>query len=60
MGADSIAYAAYLTANALENERPELINQRNAALWIGHAALATTVVTGAVSLIQYTKRIFDK
>lgn len=58
MGADSVAFIAYAEAKALEKEKPELIAQQKTAQLIGHAALATTIVTGAISLAQYAKRAF--
>lgn len=58
MGADSVAFIAYAAASALKNEKPELIARQKAAQLIGHAALATTVITGAISLAQYANRAF--
>jgi phosphatidylglycerophosphate synthase len=60
MGAESVALIAYAGAKALEKEMPELITQRKIAQGIGHAAIATTIVTGAVSLTQYAKRAFAR
>lgn len=58
MGAESATLLAYAGAKALEKEKPGLIPQRKIAQGIGHAALATTIVTGGVALAQYTKRAF--
>lgn len=59
MGAESATFIAYSAANLLETTRPELITQQKIARGIGHAALATTIVTGGVSLVQYAKRAFS-
>lgn len=56
MVADSVAFIAYATAEALKAEKPELITQQLIARKIGDAALATTIVTGAAALTQYAKR----
>lgn len=58
MGAESVAFIAYAAAEALKNEKPELITQQKIAHGIGHAALATTIATGAVALTQYANRAF--
>jgi phosphatidylglycerophosphate synthase len=60
MGAESVTFIAYAGANLLKTTRPELITQQKIARGIGHAALATTIVAGGISLAQYTKRAFDK
>lgn len=60
IGADSIAYAAHLMANALEHDKPERIVEQKIARTAGNIAIAASVVTGAVSLYQYYKRAFDK
>lgn len=60
MGAESVAFIAYAGAKALANEKPELITQRKIAQGIGHAAIATTIATGAVALTQYAKRAFAR
>ncbi|MET0980054.1 MAG: CDP-alcohol phosphatidyltransferase family protein [Candidatus Saccharimonadales bacterium] len=58
MGAESVTFMAYAGAKLLENTRPELITQQKIVRGIGHAAIATTVATGAVALAQYAKRAF--
>jgi hypothetical protein len=58
MGAESVTLIAYAAAKALEKEKPELITQQKTAQLIGHAALTTTLATGAVALAQYAKRAF--
>jgi phosphatidylglycerophosphate synthase len=59
MGAESVTFIAYAGAKLLETTRPELITQQKIAAGIGHAALATTIVAGGVSLLQYARRAFD-
>lgn len=60
MGAESATFIAYAGARLLETHTPELITQQKIARGVGHAALATTIATGAIALAQYAKRAFDK
>lgn len=58
MGTESATFIAYAGAKLLEAHAPELITQQKIARGVGHAALATTIAAGAVSLAQYAKRAF--
>ncbi|HET8883986.1 MAG TPA: CDP-alcohol phosphatidyltransferase family protein [Candidatus Saccharimonadales bacterium] len=60
MATDSVAYGAYLEANALEHEHPEKIEEQKVARQIGRTAVTAGLVSGAVSLAQYTKRALGK
>jgi phosphatidylglycerophosphate synthase len=60
MGAESAVFIGYAMANALENEHPEMVKTRMIAQGVGHAALATTIVAGSISIAQYAKRAFKK
>lgn len=60
MGAESAVFIGYAMANALEKEYPELIKTRLITQGVGHAALATTIAAGSISIGQYAKRAFEK
>ena len=60
IGADSLAYAAYLAENALRNEKPERITEQKIAHIVGGLAVGAAIVTGSISIYQYYKRAFDK
>ncbi len=60
IAADTLSYAAYLTENALSNERPDLIGAQKAAHTVGRLAVCASVVAGGISLTQYAKRAFEK